>query len=130
MKVLMVRYFSSLLFFLTIGVNLFGSTDSKGMVPVADKINVENTSDVFQLSTNPIDRHGVFERTLEFSNQQVTTGSSREQFSISFYKKIQLSSRRSEFKMLEEKTFEYFSDLLGIRHIQGFYVIDLREIIV
>ena len=124
MKGLMVRYFSSLLFFLTIGVNLFGSTDSKGMVPVADKINVENTSDVFQLSTNPIDRHGVFERTLEFSNQQVTTGSSREQFSISFYKKIQLSSRRSE------KTFEYFSDLLGIRHIQGFYVIDLREIIV
>ena len=130
MKGLMVRYFSLLLFFLTIGVNLLGSTDSKGTTPVSDKINVENTSDAFQLSTNPIDRHDVFERAFEFSNQQVTTGSSREQFSISFYKKIQLASRRSEFKMLEEKTFEYFSDLLGIRHIQGFYVIDLREIIV
>lgn len=130
MKGLMFRYFSLLLFFLTIGVNLLGSTDSKGNIPVTDKINVETTSDEFQFSTNPIDRHGVFERTLEFSNQQVTTGSSREQFSISFYKKIQLSSRRSEFKMLEEKTFEYFSDLLGIRHIQGFYVIDLREIII
>lgn len=32
--------------------------------------------------------------------------------------------------MMEEKTYGYFSNLLGLRHLQGFYVFDLCKIII
>ena len=32
--------------------------------------------------------------------------------------------------MMEEKTYGYFSYLLGLRHLQGFYVFDLCKIII
>ena len=130
MKVLIFRYFSLLLLFLVIGVNLFGSEGSKGNIPVSDKENIEKASEEFQVSTTPFDQHGVFERTLEFSSRQIVNNGSREQFSLSFYRKTELASRRSEFRMMEEKTYGYFSDLLGLRHLQGFYVFDLCKIII
>lgn len=67
---------------------------------------------------------------LEFSSRQIVNHGSREQFSLSFYRKTELTSRRNEFRMLEEKTYGYFSDLLGLRHLQGFYVFDLCKIII
>ena len=130
MKGLIFRYFSLLLLFLVIGVNLFGSEDSKGNILVSDKENIEKASEEFQVSTTPFDQHGVFERTLEFSSRQIVNNGSREQFSLSFYRKTELASRRSEFRMMEEKTYGYFSDLLGLRHLQGFYVFDLCKIII
>ena len=129
MKGLIFRYFSLLLLFLVIGVNLFGSEDSKGNILVSDKENIE-ASEEFQISTTPFDQHGVFERTLEFSSRQIVNNGSREQFSLSFYRKTELASRRSEFRMMEEKTYGYFSYLLGLRHLQGFYVFDLCKIII
>ena len=42
MKGLIFRYFSLLLLFLVIGVNLFGSEDSKGNILVSDKENIES----------------------------------------------------------------------------------------
>ena len=119
-----------LLLFLIIGVNLFGSENSKGNIPISDKENIEKASEEFQVSTTPFDQHGVFERTLEFSSRQIVNNGSREQFSLSFYRKTELASRRSEFRMMEEKTYGYFSDLLGLRHLQGFYVFDLCKIII
>jgi hypothetical protein len=104
MKGLIFRYFSLLLLFLVIGVNLFGSEGSKGNIPVSDKENIEKASEEFQVSTTPFDQHGVFERTLEFSSRQIVNNGSREQFSLSFYRKTELASRRSEFRMMEEKT--------------------------
>ena len=71
MKGLIFRYFSLLLLFLVIGVNLFGSEDSKGNILVSDKENIEKASEEFQISTTPFDQHGVFERTLEFSSRQI-----------------------------------------------------------
>ena len=130
MKGLIFRYFSLLLLFLIIGVNLFGSEDSKGNILVSDKENIEKASEEFQISTTPFDQHGVFERTLEFSSRQIVNNGSREQFSLSFYRKTELASRRSEFRMMEEKTYGYFSYLLGLRHLQGFYVFDLCKIII
>ena len=126
----MFRYFSLLFLFLVIGVNLFGREDSKGGIPVSDKENIEKTSDEFQVSMNPFDQHGVFERTLEFSSRQVVNNSCREQFSLSFHKKTELISRKNEFQTLEEKNFGYFYDLLGLRHLQGFYVFNLCKIII
>ena len=116
MKGLIFRYFSLLLLFLIIGVNLFGSENSKGNIPISDKENIEKASEEFQVSTTPFDQHGVFERTLEFSSRQIVNNGSREQFSLSFYRKTELASRRSEFRM--------------IRHLQGFYVFDLCKIII
>ena len=87
MKGLIFRYFSLLLLFLVIGVNLFGSEGSKGNIPVSDKENIEKASEEFQVSTTPFDQHGVFERTLEFSSRQIVNNGSREQFSLSFYRK-------------------------------------------
>lgn len=130
MKGLIFRYFSLLLLFLIIGVNLFGSENSKGNIPISDKENIEKASEEFQVSTTPFDHHGVFERTLEFSSRQIVNNGSREQFSLSFYRKTELASRRSEFRMMAEKTYGYFSDLLGLRHFQGFYVFDLCKIII
>ena len=108
MKGLIFRYFLLLLLFLVIGVNLFGSEGSKGNIPVSDKENIEKASEEFQVSTTPFDQHGVFERTLEFSSRQIVNNGSREQFSLSFYRKTELASRRSEFRMMEEKTYGYF----------------------
>ena len=99
MKGLIFRYFSLLLLFLVIGVNLFGSEDSKGNILVSDKENIEEASEEFQISTTPFDQHGVFERTLEFSSRQIVNNGSREQFSLSFYRKTELASRRSEFRI-------------------------------
>ena len=130
MKGLIFRYFSLLLLFLIIGVNLFGSENSKGNIPISDKENIEKASEEFQVSTTPFDQPGVFERTLEFSSRQIVNNGSREQFSLSFYRKTELASRRSEFRMMAEKTYGYFSDLLGLRHFQGFYVFDLCKIII
>ena len=79
MKGLIFRYFSLLLLFLVIGVNLFGSEDSKGNILVSDKENIEEASEEFQISTTPFDQHGVFERTLEFSSRQIVNNGSREQ---------------------------------------------------
>ena len=79
---------------------------------------------------NPFDQHGIFERSLEFSSRQVVTSSSRIQFSLSFHKRTELISRKSEFQTLEGKNYTYFSDLLGLRHLQGFYVFDLCKIII
>mgnify|MGYP003201430132 CR=1 FL=1 len=107
MKGLIFRYFSLLLLFLVIGVNLFGSEDSKGNILVSDKENIEKASEEFQISTTPFDQHGVFERTLEFSSRQIVNNGSREQFSLSFYRKTELASRRSEFRMMEEKTYGF-----------------------
>ena len=104
MKGLIFRYFSLLLLFLVIGVNLFGSEDSKGNILVSDKENIEEASEEFQISTTPFDQHGVFERTLEFSSRQIVNNGSREQFSLSFYRKTELASRRSEFRMMERLT--------------------------
>lgn len=53
MKGLIFRYFSLLLLFLVIGVNLFGSEGSKGNIPVSDKENIEKASEEFQISTTP-----------------------------------------------------------------------------
>ena len=61
MKGLIFRYFSLLLLFLVIGVNLFGSEDSKGNILVSDKENIEKASEEFQISTTPFDQHGVFQ---------------------------------------------------------------------
>ena len=77
MKGLIFRYFSLLLLFLVIGVNLFGSEDSKGNILVSDKENIEEASEEFQISTTPFDQHGVFERTLEFSSRQIVNNGSR-----------------------------------------------------
>ena len=49
MKGLIFRYFSLLLLFLVIGVNLFGSEDSKGNILVSDKENIEEASEEFQI---------------------------------------------------------------------------------
>ena len=76
MKGLIFRYFSLLLLFLVIGVNLFGSEDSKGNILVSDKENIEEASEEFQISTTPFDQHGVFERTLEFSSRQIVNNGS------------------------------------------------------
>ena len=114
MKRLIFRYFSLLFLFLVIGVNLFGSENSKGEIPVPDKENIEKASDKFQ----------------EFSSRQVVASSSRIQFSLSFHKRTELISRKSEFQTLEGKNYKYFSDLLGLRHLQGFYVFDLCKIII
>lgn len=130
MKRLIFRYFSLLFLFLIIGVNLFGSENSKGEIPVPDKENIEKALDKFQVSMNPFDQHGIFERSLEFSSRQVVTSSSRIQFSLSFHKRTELISRKSEFQTLEGKNYKYFSDLLGLRHLQGFYVFDLCKIII
>lgn len=130
MKRLIFRYFSLLFLFLIIGVNLFGSENSKGEIPVPDKENIEKASDKFQVSMNPFDQHGIFERSLEFSSRQVVTSSSRIQFSLSFHKRTELISRKSEFQTLEGKNYKYFSYLLGLRHLQGFYVFDLCKIII
>lgn len=48
MKGLIFRYFSLLLLFLVIGVNLFGSEDSKGNILVSDKENIEEASEEFR----------------------------------------------------------------------------------
>ena len=55
MKRLIFRYFSLLFLFLVIGVNLFGSENSKGEIPVPDKENIEKASDKFQVSMNPFE---------------------------------------------------------------------------
>ena len=52
MKRLIFRYFSLLFLFLVIGVNLFGSENSKGEIPVPDKENIEKASDKFKVSMN------------------------------------------------------------------------------
>ena len=130
MKGFVVRYFSLLFLLMAIGIDVFGNMDFQEKVSVTDELQVENVSNDFQVCATPIDRHGAFERSLTFSHQQVTYGSSREQFSLSFYRLVQLASHRVVFRVLHVNPYESFSDLLGIRHLQGFYVFDLCKIIV
>ena len=125
------RYFSLLLLLLTIGVNVFGESDSKDNLPVSPAQKTEQTQKDSKIATSTEDRHGAFERTLVFSSQQGTNGSSREQqISFSLYRKIQLAYHKSEYGIREEHSTDSFSTLLGIRYIQGFYLFDLCKIVI
>ena len=131
MKKAVFQYFSLLLLLLAIGVNAFGETDSKGKKPVPTVPGTEQSRDDSKVATSSADRHGAFERTLVFSSQQIVNGSSREQqISFSIYRKIQLAYHKSEYGIRVERSIESFSELLGIRYIQGFYLFDLCKIVI
>jgi hypothetical protein len=130
MKRTVFRYFSLLLLLLTIGVNAFGDTDSKGNKPESPAQNTEQP-DASQVATSATDKHWALERSRVLSSQEITTGNSREQqISLSLYRKLQLANHKSEFSIREEHSIERFSALLGIRHIEGFYLFDLCKIVI
>lgn len=130
MKRTVFRYFSLLLLLLTIGVNAFGDTDSKGTKSESPAQNTEQ-SGTSQVATSTTDKHWAVERSRVLSSQEISTAKSREQqITFSLYRKMQLANHKSEYSIREEHSIESFSELLGIRHIQGFYLFDLCKIVI
>ena len=112
------------------GTELFGlESDSRGVV--GNEVCVEGEKDDPTLSTAEIDRSGAIERSLVFSQQEISFNGNREHVSLLHYRNIQLSSLKIDV-VLSEKTLsqENFDKLLVLRHQKGFYVYHLRKIIV
>lgn len=130
MKRLLFQYFSLLLLLFVTGGNVFGSENSNDLLSVSNVLCAEHVIESTEISTAPSDRHVAIERTLGFSHQQISFGGSKETVSLFFCRKFHVSSHKFEFRTGERSLDGCFTKLLGIRHIQGFYVFDLCKIVV
>lgn len=83
------------------------------------------------LSTAEIDHGWAIERSLVFSQQEISFSGNREHISLLYYRNIQLSSLKIDVALSEKiLSQENFNTLLELRHQEGFYVYQLCKIII
>lgn len=130
MRKILLKYVSLSMLLFLFGTELFGLNSDRGGV-AGKEICTEGERDDSTLSTAEIDHGWAIERSLVFSQQEISFSGNREHISLLYYRNIQLSSLKIDVALSEKiLSQENFNTLLELRHQEGFYVYQLCKIII